>query len=476
MNNNYFTFSVGAEKIRVHHFSQQESRGDTCLMLLQAIVSDREGRLGGTTGWISYLDHPPEENFIHKADLKFCTTKILGESSPFLPFPCPHALRWPQIGLEDANDLLNSLVAHSDAHVFNSIFWLGANTHPSRERLATLSEKYHGILDAELMSWDRSHSGLHQSKGRHVSLWDHRLYKYLVDCPGYGYSGRLKWLLASGRPVFVVERRCVEHWHDKLMPWVHFIPVKEDLSDLLAAFHTVEENPALYRSISLAAKRFAQDHLVLEAQLMDLIRAIDAPETVCPKLLDYDFLIDEIIRPADLVGKPGIFLEIGAFLGGGTNKLGHFLRSENVNKPLLVIDAFETELREGVVHEKAMREIDRLQLQSNPRLGQREVFERNVRGLLNVKVFRGHSCEMDFSRFLIAFAAVESGESDEDLRRNFSVVWSQLISGGIVAFHSHDGDFKKMSRTIDGCLEEISSQVREVVKLEQKWLISVKKV
>jgi hypothetical protein len=115
-----------------------------------------------------------------------------------------------------------------------------------------------------------------KSETRQVSLWDHRNFKYLIDCPGIGYSGRLKWLLASGRPVFIVERKIVEYWLESLQPWVHFIPVKEDLSDLMEAWRKVEMDPVLYRSISEAAKRFAKDNLLLDVQIRKIAEAAAA--------------------------------------------------------------------------------------------------------------------------------------------------------------------------------------------------------
>lgn len=155
------------------------------------------------------------------------------------------------------------------------MFWIGANTHPSRAQLATLSRAHPDLLDAELMEWDRNAPGGQRSKTRQVSIPDHRRYKYLIDCPGYGYSARVKWLLATGRPLFMVERNAVEHWHEDLKPWTHYVPVAEDLSDLFAHREKLENDPQLYFEIARQAKAFAAAHLSVETRLQEVMHALD---------------------------------------------------------------------------------------------------------------------------------------------------------------------------------------------------------
>jgi len=88
-----------------------------------------------------------------------------------------------------------------------------------------------------------------------------RKYKYLLDIGGNGYSGRLKFLLFSRRPVFIVERDYIEYWHNQLIPYEHYIPVREDLSDLLVQINWAEANPTKCQEITAAALKFAQENL-----------------------------------------------------------------------------------------------------------------------------------------------------------------------------------------------------------------------
>lgn len=228
----------------------------------------------GRTGGISFGDWPPKTEWVNQFPFSFCTTKQLGIPSPCLPFPCPYSLRWPAVGIPDAEAMLEEMLADDSAIEDERVFWIGAETHPSRRLLHRLGRENPSNFDVELMEWDRKAPGGQRSKTRQVSLPDHRKFKYLIDCPGYGYSARLKWLLAAGRPVFVVERDNVEHWHEEMEPWVHFVPVKADLSDLLAHHDRLERNPSLYEEIAFNGRSFAAENLRVADQLARTAEAV----------------------------------------------------------------------------------------------------------------------------------------------------------------------------------------------------------
>jgi len=154
------------------------------------------------------------------------------------------------------------------------IFWIGANTHPSRLRLCEIGQDHPHLFDTEIIKWDSSVPNSEYSRPRQVSIPDHAKYKYLIDCQGWGYSARIKWLLATGRPLFVVDREHVEHWHEDMQPWVHYVPVKSDLSDLLAQHAKLEADPNLYKSIGQNARHFAAENLTVEALLCRTAEAL----------------------------------------------------------------------------------------------------------------------------------------------------------------------------------------------------------
>lgn len=261
-------------RIAITRFETWESRGECAVEILADLVANWPELFLGRSGAIWYGDSPPPVDWGTRSDLGFCSTKLLGSPSPYIPFPCPMVLRWPQVGIPDAQTLMEQLLADESAPKSNKIFWIGADTHESRRKLVEMGRKFPDLFDVEMMEWDRNAPDGQRSKTRQVSIPDHRKFKYLVDCPGVGYSARVKWLLATGRPVFMIERRVVEHWHEDMKPWVHFVPVAADLSDLLEHHTRLEEDPALYEEIGRNARRFAAEHLTVEALLEHTAEAV----------------------------------------------------------------------------------------------------------------------------------------------------------------------------------------------------------
>ena len=134
---------------------------------------------------------------------------------------------------------------------WDTLFWIGANTHSIREQIVgDLSEE--PGCQVTMMDWSNMDSGYY------TDMYTHGQYKYLLDMPGNGYSGRLKYLLLLGSVVFVVERDDTEWWWDVFQPWVHFVPVMADGSDLMGVLQVIRTNPTLARTIAAAGTKLAQ--------------------------------------------------------------------------------------------------------------------------------------------------------------------------------------------------------------------------
>jgi hypothetical protein len=270
MKGNQILFEVEAvDRVVVTKFESWECRGECALELLCDLVQNWPELMVGRSGGISFRDYPPDAEWVDSLDLAFSATKRIGEPSDCLAFPCPYTLRWPQVGIPDAELMMGGLLANEAPFEDDRMFWIGANTHPSRVKLCEIGNSHRDLFDTEIMQWDPRAPGGQRSKTRQVSIPDHARYKYLVDCPGVsgGYSARIKWLLATGRPLFIVDREFVEHWHDDLQPWIHYVPVKADLSDLLDQHARLEADSELYENIGRNARRFAAENLTVEAML-----------------------------------------------------------------------------------------------------------------------------------------------------------------------------------------------------------------
>ena len=89
-------------------------------------------------------------------------------------------------------------------------------------------------------------------------------YKYIVIADGnvstYGYF----WVLASGSVPLKQESDHVQYFEKWLEPFVHYVPIKRDFSDLLEKIEWLRENDNKAKEIANNARNFAKDYFNLE--------------------------------------------------------------------------------------------------------------------------------------------------------------------------------------------------------------------
>jgi|GEM_PF-1745569 len=152
---------------------------------------------------------------------------------------------------------------------------------------------------------------------------DHLPYKYLIDVDGNSccYS-RTYWILASNSLLLKQMTDNCQWYYKGLKPYVHFVPVREDLSDLFDQIAWCMKNDAEARKISETGTAFALNHLQFETNihfLQELLRAYASRMQYTPSLEEED-QTDALI-PA--FGK--IYHTVKAFL------------RKKLNKPILTI-------------------------------------------------------------------------------------------------------------------------------------------
>jgi hypothetical protein len=174
---------------------------------------------------------------------------------------------WPACGIDDYMETVNAMVAKSKERVvYDKLFWIGnIATHKSRAILCELAQEDPRI-EAIAMDWQRNKFEVleKQPSTMFVSLPEHCRYKYLIDIQGAGYSGRAKILLFSGRPLFLVDRRWHEYFYKDIKPFVHYIPVQEDLSDLTEKLDWAEHHQKEAFRIAEEAQNYAINNLTRE--------------------------------------------------------------------------------------------------------------------------------------------------------------------------------------------------------------------
>lgn len=146
----------------------------------------------------------------------------------------------------------------------NKIGWVGSSSNiVARHRLIQFSQANPDWMDCFDVNWTGFDNKLQRYNGNSYLSYEEQIsrWKYLIDVEGQGYSARTKILMFSGRVLFIADRPWKEWWYDGLEPWVHYVPVNRDLSDLQENFNKVDSNPELQQKIINNSIYYAQNNL-----------------------------------------------------------------------------------------------------------------------------------------------------------------------------------------------------------------------
>jgi len=188
---------------------------------------------------------------------------------------------WPEVGIDDFDETAEGVAAAGRQRAERPVVgWIGScHTHPVRWVLRRLGEEHPDLLEVDHVDWvpGPSQDRLRTSKGNHLTLPEQvGRWSALLDVEGMGYSGRLKLLLHSGRPVLVQERPWQEWYWGALVPMEHYIPVRSDLSDLVEAARWVQEHPQEAEEIGRAGQRLARRMLTRTCAVERWARTLSA--------------------------------------------------------------------------------------------------------------------------------------------------------------------------------------------------------
>lgn len=178
---------------------------------------------------------------------------------------------WPEAGISDFTLSCEGLAAAGDAPSKTSLLgWYGnAGVHISRQRFVQLASSMPDRIEAvDVGNWhgrgDRLDQVGRNSSGNVMTMPEQvSRFRYLIDIEGAGYSGRLKMFLHSGRPVLVQDRPWREWFWPRLIPWKHYIPVRNDFSDLVEVLDRLDREPDRAKEIGLEGQRFARENLTV---------------------------------------------------------------------------------------------------------------------------------------------------------------------------------------------------------------------
>jgi hypothetical protein len=153
---------------------------------------------------------------------------------------------------------------------------------------------------------------------------------------------------------------------------------------------------------------------------------------------------------------PGNFLEIGAFMGGGSAKLARC--ASRYGKKLIVIDPFNPNLDSTPWKGRPLNAEYRDLL---GRRNQRDVFDRNTRFENNIIVYAEDSKLVTLSPDVqLCFSFIDGNHSPPYVISDFYLAWNATVPGGVVSFHDYD-------ETGRGGLVEVTKAVNQLIELHQ---------
>lgn len=177
---------------------------------------------------------------------------------------------WPSADIHSFENTKNQIIFESNKQpTIDKVGWFGNIHSPLSDVIEyTTRPLLLKIGNENPDLFDVIHVQVPQSTvTNYLSLPDLIKYKYLIDIGGNGYSGRLKFLLFSKRPLLIVDRNFVEYFYHDLIPYTHYIPVNMDLSNLLEQVNWMKMNPEKALEIAnnafyFALNNFTEDKLI----------------------------------------------------------------------------------------------------------------------------------------------------------------------------------------------------------------------
>ena len=176
---------------------------------------------------------------------------------------------WPETGVENYETSRIEFLSIKNPPATNLAGWRGTPHTPMRSNLISLSGLHTDILDC---------CAVNHMVGDAVMSYQQQIAKcrFLLDLEGFGsgYSGRLKLFFSMPRVTFIQDRRFKEDYFQWLVPWKHYVPFNNDLSDLIENLNIIKANPNQERDIIAAANEFSNTYLTQDQALERLYNRI----------------------------------------------------------------------------------------------------------------------------------------------------------------------------------------------------------
>lgn len=164
-----------------------------------------------------------------------------------------------------------------DSGIFREAKWA---QYP-RPKLMALSTQYPDLIDAKFTGL--FHKEYHQLviqsgfMGNFVSMKEHPHYKYLMDLDGNcAPTPRFPLLLHSNSVILKNMTDSILWFYSAIKPYTHFIPVEENLGDLLVQIEWAKTHDTECQQISENARNLATEILTQEMAYLYFYRLLEA--------------------------------------------------------------------------------------------------------------------------------------------------------------------------------------------------------
>ena len=152
------------------------------------------------------------------------------------------------------------------------LFWRGISTgcnfrHNMREVAVTKFQRHSNPnIDIKFNMLVQDISGEYVIGDWH-DIKDQLQYKYLLSIEGNDVATNLKWIMLSNSVcIMPLPQICSWFMEDHLIPYVHFVPISDDFSDLEEVYEWCLDHDAECEEISKNATEFAKQFLDLERE------------------------------------------------------------------------------------------------------------------------------------------------------------------------------------------------------------------
>jgi len=186
-------------------------------------------------------------------------------------------------------------------------------------------------------------------------------------------------------------------------------------------------------------------------------------ETLTEEFVGYENLIS-FIEERELYKLEGDIVEIGAYMGGGTVKLAEFAR--RYGKKVYAIDTFDSSL-DKTIGKGGVKACDVYQafLYGRPML---ELYQETIHCFDNIITIQKDSKKVKFpkgQKFIFGF--VDGCHQQAYVESDFHLIWSHLVSGGVIGFHDYKfDDWPEVTPAVDKLIEAHKSGISEVYEIE----------